>query len=80
MKHETLRERKRREEEQRTFIEGLERYRKRGVRILIDGRECRPEDYRRLFACEGRCFYMGDYIGDETGKLKEIHFDRVYSR
>ena len=28
----------------------------------------------------GGAFYMGDYITDETGKLVEIHFDKVYHR
>ena len=47
----------------------------------FDGRECRPEEYRKL--CEFRedgSFYMADYVGAETGVLTEIHFDRVYNR
>lgn len=77
---ETEEEKKRREEQQKVFIDGLERYRKRGIRILIDGRVCQPSEYSRLFIREGRAFYMGDYISDESGKLREIHFDRVYYR
>lgn len=72
---------RRRREQQNIFLEGLERYRKKGVPILIDGKECTPEDYRKIFEVrEDGSFYMGDYIGAETGGLKEIHFDRVYYR
>ena len=54
----------------------------KGIQILIDGRECRPEEYRKL--CEFRedgSFYMADYVGAETGVLTEDYtFDRVYNR
>ena len=72
---------RRRREQQRIFVEGLQRYKSKGIQILIDGRECRPEEYRKL--CEFRedgSFYMADYVGAETGVLTEIHFDRVYNR
>ena len=68
---------RRRREQQRIFVEGLQRYKSKGIQILIDGRECRPEEYRKL--CEFRedgSFYMADYVGAETGVLTEIHFDR----
>ena len=71
---------RRRREQQRIFVEGLQRYKSKGIQILIDGRECRPEEYRKL--CEFRedgSFYMADYVGAETGVLTEIHFDRVYN-
>lgn len=72
---------RRRQEQQKIFLEGLERYRNKGIPIFIDGKECRPEEYRRLFEVrEDGSFYMGDYIGAETGMLTEIHFDRVYYR
>lgn len=72
---------RRRREQQKIFLEGLERYREKGVPILIDGKECPPEEYRKLFEVrEDGSFYMGDYIGAETGMLTEIHFDRVYYR
>ena len=58
---------RRRREQQRIFVEGLQRYKSKGIQILIDGRECRPEEYRKL--CEFRedgSFYMADYVGAET--------------
>ena len=73
------------------YVEGLKRYQKRGIRVLIDGKD----------ACEVRedgSFYMGDYILEDipqentakgevneeeedymkAKRLKEIHFDIVY--
>lgn len=74
-------EERRRREQQRIFVEGLERYKSKGIPILIDGKECRPEEYRRIFELrEDGSFYMGDYVGAESGVLTEIHFDRVYNR
>ena len=70
---------RRRREQQRIFVEGLERYRCKGIPILIDGKVCRPEDYRKIFEFkEDGSFYMGDYIGADKGVLTEIRFDRVY--
>ena len=72
---------RRRREQQRIFVEGLQRYKSKGVQILIDGRECRPEEYRKIFEFrEEGSFYMGAYVGAEKGMLTEIHFDRVYNR
>lgn len=64
---------------QKTYLDGLKRYRDRGVIILIDGEECPEEDWGRIFELgEDGSFYMGDYIGADQGCLKEIHFDKVY--
>ena len=69
---------RRRREQQRIFVEGLQRYKSKGIQILIDGRECRPEEYRKL--CEFRedgSFYMADYVGAETGLqpvIREVPF------
>lgn len=81
-KEERLKELERRRcEQQRVFLEGLNRYRKKGVSIYVDGKECRPEDYKKIFEVkEDGSFYMGDYISAESGILTEIHFDRVYYR
>ena len=72
---------RRKREQQKIFLEGLERYHRKGIPIFIDGKECPPEEYKRIFECrEDGSFYMGDYIGAESGVLTEIHFDRVYYR
>lgn len=62
-----------------TYLDGLKRYKKKGVRIMIDGKECPESDWERIFEMgEDGGFYMGDYVGAEQGCLKEIRFDKVY--
>lgn len=74
-----LEKERREKEQQRIFVEGLKKYRERGIPILIDGKECPPEEYDKIFELkEDGSFYMGDYIGADTGRLMEIRFDRVY--
>lgn len=64
---------------QSTYLDGLKRYKNKGVRIVIDGEECPESDWIRIFEMgEDGGFYMGDYIGAEQGCLKEIRFDKVY--
>ena len=59
------------------FIEGLRRYQECGVPLLIDGRVSTILDCRKLFTAEKGAFYMGDFIDDECGRLKEIHFNKI---
>lgn len=71
----------REQEQKRIFLEGLKRYKDRGVPIYIDGKECQPEEFKKLFEVrEKGVFYMGDYVETDTGKLQEIHFDKVYNK
>ena len=64
---------------QRTYLDGLKRYKNKGVRITIDGEECPENEWARIFEMgEDGGFYMGDYVGAEQGCLKEIRFDKVY--
>ena len=45
------------------YVEGLKRYQKRGVRVLIDGKDACEETWEKLFEVrEDGSFYMGDYI------------------
>ena len=68
-----------RREHQKVYLDGLRRYKNKGVRILIDGKECPETEWERIFEMgEDGGFYMGDYIGAEQGCLKEIRFDKVY--
>ena len=61
------------------YLDGLKRFKKRGIPIIIDGKECREADWTRIFDVgEDGAFYMGDYVGAEQGCLKEIRFDKVY--
>ena len=45
------------------YLDGLKRFKKRGIPIIIDGKECREADWPRIF---------------DVGGLKEIRFDKVY--
>lgn len=64
---------------QRTYLDGLKRYKKKGVRILVDGIECPEQEWERIFEMgEDGGFYMGDFVGAEQGCLEEIRFDKVY--
>ena len=61
------------------YLEGLRRFQKRGIPILIDGKICREADWNRIFEVgEDGGFYMGDSVCSEKDGLKEIRFDKVY--
>lgn len=65
-------------EEQRAYIDGLKRYHEKGIPIIIDGKPSGEKDWYKIFEVrEDGSFYMGDYVGIESGKLQEIRFDRV---
>lgn len=63
------------------YLEGLKKYREKGIPIIVDGVESEPDDWENIFQVQDDGgFYMGDYIiaeGDGQ-KLKEIRFDKVY--
>lgn len=63
------------------YIKGLKKYQKRGVPIYLDGKPATESDLEKIFEIgEDGAFYMGDYIGADTGCLREIHFDKVYNK
>ena len=66
-------------EEKEQFLKGLKRYPEKGVPVYIDDREAGPEDWEKLTQIrEDNRFYMGDFVQNEYGELKEIRFDMVY--
>lgn len=55
-------------ENRRVFLDGLRKYRERGVLILIDGKEADEGDWERILEEQNDgSFYMGDYILEEAG-------------
>ena len=59
------------------YLDGLKRFKKRGIPIIIDGKECREADWTRIFDVgEDGAFYMGDYVCSDKGGLKEIRLIR----
>lgn len=56
----------------RIFLEGLRRYRDRGVIIRIDGKEAEESEWVKLLEVQrDGSFYMGDYIVEEHVPLEE---------
>ena len=56
------------------YVEGLKRYQKKGIRVLIDGEDASEATWDKLFESrEDGSFYMGDYILEDIPKenLKE---------
>ena len=52
----------------------------KGIPVYIDGKKPEEEDWEKIFQIqEDGGFYMSDFIGLEDGKLREIHFDKVYN-
>lgn len=70
------------------YVEGLKRYQKRGVRVLIDGEDACEETWGKLFEVrEDGSFYMGDYILEDipqedadTGEVKEEEEDYMKAK
>ena len=66
-------------DEMRRYLNGLERYKDKGIPIYVDGMLTDPKDCEKIFEVhEDGMFYMGDYVQADTGELKEIRFDKVY--
>ncbi|MGN0157920.1 MAG: hypothetical protein ACI39W_02075 [Brotaphodocola sp.] len=56
----------------RIFLEGLRRYRERGVRVLLDGEEVGIDDLEVIFEEQpDGSFYMGDYVLEDEINLRE---------
>lgn len=81
MKREEARERNV-QTEKGQYLAGLKKYRDQGIAIIIDGEELPEKDWNKIFEIrEDDSFYMADFVPDgETGKLREIRFDRAYYR
>ena len=53
---------------QKTYLDGLRRYKCRGIPIIIDGEECPDKDWELIFEMsEDGVYYMCDYVGAEQG-------------
>lgn len=55
----------------------LEIMKSQGISIFLEGELTEPEDVATAcIMCEGSS-YMRDYLRDEEGILRELHFDKV---
>ena len=59
-------------ESRRAYLEGLRKYREKGVPILIDGKEADESQWDKIFEIrEDGSFYMGDYVLEEVMDCQE---------
>lgn len=63
--------------EEHYFIIELELFMKSGILILLDGKISTPDQVLRACICEAAVHYMRDYISDDKGKIRELHFNKV---
>ncbi|RGZ01246.1 hypothetical protein [Clostridium sp. AM58-1XD] len=69
------------EKDRQVYLEGLKKYQDRGIPVYIDNKEASEEDMGKIFEIqEDGSFYMGDYVGADSGCLREIRFDKVYNK
>lgn len=58
----------------------LEAYNEQGITLRLSGRKASSERIASV-CCIRECgSYMGDYVLDESGRLVEIHFDKIRKR
>ena len=68
------------EEETEAYLElkaQLTEYYRKGVKVSLEGVRMPVSQIARICAVREEGKYMGDYIVDEDGELKEVRFDRV---
>ena len=63
--------------EETSLRNALVAYENAGIALTLGGRPSTPRELARLCVIREKGSYMGDYIQDEKGKLKEIRFDKV---
>lgn len=56
----------------------LEKSRKSGVELFVDGRAATPDEIAAKCVLEDYT-YMADYVLGDEGKLKQLRFDRIDS-
>ena len=63
--------------EETSLRNALVAYENAVIAMTLGGRPSTPRELARLCVIREKGCYMGDYIQDEKGKLKEIRFDKV---
>ena len=60
------------------FIHQLLRCKRKGIKIMISGKEAPVEEWDKIFVLkQGRIRYQGEYILDENSVLTSINFKKV---
>lgn len=69
------------EEKYRQFFIELEAYEKYGIPMSMDGEPASPLQIVNAHMAKESNAYMRDYVmDDETGSLKELHFQKIAAK
>ncbi|GHU62510.1 hypothetical protein FACS189418_4030 [Clostridia bacterium] len=71
---------KKQSDEMEKFIRNFKSYKKHGVKFKINGEEIHLKKIAKICTLKEDGEYMSDFIGDDSGKVIEIHFHQVKSR
>lgn len=63
-------------ESEQCLKEKLEKVRRAGVSLFMEGKPATPESIARKCVCE-ELTYMADYVLNDAGILTELRYDRV---
>lgn len=61
----------------RDFFIELEAYEKCGILMSMDGHPASPMQIVNAHMAKENNAYMRDYVMDDTGSLKELHFQKI---
>ncbi len=53
----------------------LRQYQKRGIRLLLNGKDSTPKAIEKACGIAEENSYMRDYIPDDRGRISQISFD-----
>ncbi len=59
------------------LVKELQEYRKRSIRLTLEGEQSTPECIANACAIMEEGCYMRDYISNDAGNIIEIRFDKV---
>lgn len=60
-----------------SLLRELDAYRNNNVRLLLDGKQSTPFEIANACTIMEEGCYMRDYVGDESGKIVEVGFDKI---
>lgn len=67
------------QDKEQDIAAALNRARKEGVSLFLEGKPSDPETIANHCVRETET-YMADYIMDDAGRVKELHYDKVRER
>ncbi len=58
------------------LIVELQNYERQGISIWLNGTQCDPSQVAKAMAVRDEISYMRDFVF-QSGKLKQVHFDKI---